>query len=357
VTQQFGHISTSSGQSSQLTPGQREKFAAEELAIVMSHFDIGVIRDIREFPRGSRKAPKLVIESETGQYLLKRRARGRDDSQKVAFSHHIQLHLAQQQFPLPHLIGTRRDNSSMLSLGGHIYELFEFIPGQGYPMSLDSTAEAGRVLGLFHKLLENFPTVGVPLGASYHNANAVEAGIRQIIKSVGSVAMQDAGNFLIDAYAMAALRVENLGIADWFVQIVHADWHPGNMLFQNGRVVAVIDYDSARVLQRIIDMANGALQFSIQRGDDDISKWPEELDESRFKRFVRGYEQVVQLSLSEIQAMPSLMIESMIAEAVIPILATGGFAKFDGASFLSMVQRKVAWIQKHANDLIALASD
>jgi homoserine kinase type II len=355
------HYGTSSGGSQASTgthvPGQRERFTGEELAIVLSHFDIGIIREVKEFPRGSRKAPKLFIDAESGQYLLKRRARGRDDSAKVAFAHHIQLHLAEQQFPLPHLVGTRKENNSLLQLNGLIYELFEFIPGQGYPMTLDATFDSGRVLALFHKLLETFPIEGAPPAASYHNAHPVEVGLRTIQQQHPKSEWSAACEFLISSYHDAALRTEGLGIGDWPNQIVHADWHPGNMLFRDGRVVAVIDYDSARVLPRVIDTANGALQFSILRGEDDVSRWPAELDESRFKRFVRGYDQVVLLSEGELQAIPWLMIESMVAEAVIPILQTGHFSKFDGGSFLTMVQRKVTWIRKRANELVALASE
>jgi len=90
------------------------KFKTDELAIVMSHYDIGIIRKIREFPRGSRKAPKLLIKGSDQYYLLKRRARGKDDPYKVAFCHQLQMFLADKQFPLPHLIGTREDNNSML---------------------------------------------------------------------------------------------------------------------------------------------------------------------------------------------------------------------------------------------------
>src|SRR3954467_6423309 len=136
--------------------GEREKFAVEELAIVLSHFDIGVIDSIVEFPRGSRKAPKLLVVSEQGKFLLKRRAGGRNDPFKVAFSHALQLFLASKQFPLPHLIGTKRDNNSMLQWRNGVYELFEYIPGQSYPQTLEATAESGRVLGLYHKLLHDF---------------------------------------------------------------------------------------------------------------------------------------------------------------------------------------------------------
>src|SRR6267154_157338 len=105
--------SSISGTGQQAAGGQREKFGAEELAIVLSHYDIGVVEDIKEFPRGSRKAPKLLVNTEQGKFLLKRRARGKDEAFKVAFSHALQLFLAAKQFPLPLLIGRKKDNNSM----------------------------------------------------------------------------------------------------------------------------------------------------------------------------------------------------------------------------------------------------
>ncbi len=135
------------------------------------------------------------------------------------------------------------------------------------------------------------------------------------------------------------------------MQIVHSDWHPGNMLFRRSRVVAVIDYDAARIQQRIIDVANGALQFSIIGGGDDAAQWPNYLDKSRFKRFVRGYDAVNVLSKAELHVLSSLMIEALIAESVIPIAATGSFARMEGMGFLLMIERKVKWIQEHAQHL------
>ncbi len=336
--------------------GGREKFAAHELAIVLSHFDIGVIKEIREFPRGSRKAPKLYVESESGTFLLKRRARGRDDAIKVAFSHQIQLHLAAQQYPLPHLIGTRRENNSMLQLGESIYELFEYIPGQGYNLSLEATNDSGRVLALFHKLLDGFNADYHPPMGSYHNAPAVEQGLITIGRNARDPKLRARCDVLADRYRECTLRVEGLGLNDWPSQIVHADWHPGNMLFRDNRVVAVIDYDSARQLPRIIDTANGALQFSIV-GDEHIDRWPDSCDEGRLRRFVRGYDQVIVLSQAELDAMPFLMIEALIAESVFPILATGSFQRFDGASFLAMVDRKTNWLRQHSKRLIGLISE
>ena len=340
--------------------GGREQFSAEELAIVMSHFDIGVIDSIVEYPRGSRKAPKLLVVSEHGKYLMKRRARGKDDPYKVAFAHALQLYLANKQFPLPHLVGTKKDNNSMLQWRNSVYELFEYIPGQAYPQTLESTFDSGRVLALYHKLLGDFKSQWQPSGGSYHMAPSVEQGLRAIPASLqagqGDADVVKVTTFLHESYKHAAETCETLGMDQWPKQICHADWHPGNMLFRDNRVVAVIDYDSARYLQRVVDIANGALQFSIIGGDEDVSKWPEYLDESRFKRFLRGYDEVMLLSEAEIKTIPWLMVEALIAEAVFPIAATGSFGRMEGMSFLNMVQRKIHWMQRSADKLVEIAT-
>src|SRR5687768_1552148 len=295
---------TTSGTGQVRQTGQRETFSAEELAIVLSHFDIGVIDSVVEFPRGSRKAPKLLIVSEQGKFLMKRRARGKDDPYKVAFCHALQLFLASKQFPLPHLIGTKKENNSMLQWRNGVYELFEYIPGQSYPQTLESTFDSGRVLGLYHKLLEEYQSEWQPATGSYHMAPSVEQGLRQIPTTLGAAG--DANvvallSFLLESYRKAADTVEELGLSAWPRQIVHADWHPGNMLYRDNHVVAVIDYDAARLLPRIVDIANGALQFSIIGGDEDVQRWPDYIDETRFKRFLRGYDEVMLLSQAEIR--------------------------------------------------------
>jgi homoserine kinase type II len=347
-----------SGTGQSRNTGQRETFSAEELAIVMSHFDIGVIDSIVDYPRGSRKAPKLLIVSEQGKFLLKRRARGKDDPYKVAFSHAIQLYLAAKQFPLPHLVGTKKNNNSMLQWRNTVYELFEYIPGQNYPQTLEATFDSGRILSLYHKLLQDFRSEWQPAGGSYHGAPAVEHGLKQIPNSLqgADTAAGPLLQYLLDSYRHAVQMADAQGLDGWPKQIVHADWHPGNMLFRDNHVVAVIDYDSSRLLPRIIDAANGALQFSIIGGDEDISKWPEYLDESRYKRFLRGYDEVMLLSEAEIRTIPWLMIEALIAEAVFPIAATGFFGKMEGMAFLGMVQRKIAWMQRSADKLVDLAA-
>ncbi|MEX2671132.1 MAG: phosphotransferase [Phycisphaeraceae bacterium] len=342
---------------------ERERFNADELAIVLSHFDLGVIEAIQQYPRGSRRAPKALLRTEKDTYLLKRRARGKDDPFKVAFCHSLQLYLASRQFPLPHLVGTRRDNNSMLQWKGAIYEVFEFINGTGYDNSLQATQDAGKTLGVFHKLASAYNPEYEPPRGSYHASRGVQNAMQQVTQTLermdpewetNGAKIEQVCRFLHTSYNEAATRANEIGLTDWPMQIIHCDWHPGNMLFRRARVVGVIDYDAARLQQRVIDVANGALQFSILGGGDDASHWPDCIDEERFKGFLRGYDGVNVISKSELRVVPWLMIEALIAESVIPVAATGSFARMNGVGFMLMIERKVRWLQEHADDLANL---
>lgn len=334
----------------------RASFTTEELALVLSHYDLGVIRTIREFRRGSRRSPKLLIGCEKGAFILKRRAPARADTERVRFSHAIQNHLARRGFPLPRLLPTRNTETTAITLESGVYELFEFIKGTPYDLSLQATYQAGQALAVFHRLLADFHSDYSPPIGSYHAADAVLAQLRRIPHRVADPGLQPTIDFLSKVMEHAHRRAEDAGLPNWPVQIIHGDWHPGNMLYSGSKVVAVIDYDTAHAGQRVLDIANGALQFSITRGEGPPEAWPDYLDESRLKRFGRGYDSVdgCTISTGELKALPWLMIEALITEAAIPIATTGRFASIDGKDFLLMLERKIRWLQQQADHIVGM---
>ncbi len=336
---------------------ERERFSPDELRDCTARYDIGNVQNVQEFTRGSARSPKVVIETDRGKFLFKRRVQGRDDLAKVAFTHRIQAHLAVRDFPLPGLVPTRDEGSTMLAVGDNIYEMFHFVAGQPYDGSIEATFQAGGTLGLFHKLLKDFRGDYKPPTGSYHNAGSILQAITRTVSSLPleSRPPEEKLKGLVDSlkasYKNSAAEVERLGLADWGEQIVHGDWHPGNMLFRNRRVAAVVDYDSARLQHRVADLANGALQFSILAGADDSTAWPDRLDERRLTAFVRGYASVYDIPSPQRRAIPLLMCEAMIAEAILPIAATGSFGRMEGYGFLCMIDRKVRWIASHLDRL------
>ncbi len=337
---------------------ERERISADELGAVLSNYDLGPIESAKDYPRGSRKAPKLLLSSSAGRrYLLKRRATGRDDPFKVAFAHALLGHLRERRFPVPALVGTRVDRNSMLQLNGSTYELFEYVKGERFDGSLPQTTHAGKTLARFHVAVQDFVTEWVPPEGTYHGSDAVRAGLNAIPTATcshDSVAGHEAELLsltqeLYELYDEAAEQAEANGYPVWPRTIIHGDWHPGNMLFHKNRVVAVLDLDSARRQPPVIDLANALLQFSIMRGHTAPAEWPEYLDETLLRRFWRGYTSQMPVPREHRPAIPHLMVESLIAECVVPIAVTGSFGWLPGLGVLQMVRRKVRWLA-HARE-------
>lgn len=337
------------------------KFDTSELAVVLSNYDLGVIESITEFVKGSRRSPKVGIVSDQGKFLLKRRSVERAKPHRVRFSHLLQNHLSHSGFPLCKLIPTRKQGDTVLQIRNYIYELFEFVPGHEFEKSIPQTHDAGITLAKFHRSTATFTppsSINIP-HSDYHDAPGVRTGLCAIgstLKSHDSFTGDDMElaelvQHLLKQYDQVADEVNSSGFEEWSQQIVHSDWHPGNVLFRQDKVLAVIDYDSARLSQRVTDVANGVLQFSMIASGDP-SHWPEYLDEDRFRAFLSGYELVAPLSDDERKCIIPLMTEALIAECVAPIAATGSVGRWTGFRVLKMVRRKLDWLQKQTERLL-----
>jgi homoserine kinase type II len=337
---------------------RRESFAPGEMAVVLSRYDVGVIKSVREMPRGSTDKPKVVLKTERGLLLLKRRPASREQNDRVAFVHGVQSHLASRGFSLPRLVATTNERAPSVRIHDRVYELYEFVRGAMYAGTGDESQAAGRSLAELHRSVAGFKSDHGPTGGGFHATPQLGQRIEQLPSRAPSLEpSKDALRSLRDIYEEASRNAADVGVGAWPRQVVHGDWHPGNLLFSDGDVTAVLDFDSARVDVRAMDLASGALQFSLARSGTDVTQWPAEVDRDRFKRFCSGYDgfKGCRLSTGEIDALPWLMIESLIVEAIAPIAATGSFASMEGGAFLRMVDRKVRWIREHGDDLRSLA--
>ena len=169
--------------------------------------------------------------------------------------------------------------------------------------------------------------------------------------------LQATAETLMELYNTSSVRVNELGFDSWAEQVVHGDWHPGNMLFSRRKLTAVLDFDSVRVAPTVTDLANGMLQFSIVGNRPNPADWPAYLDQAKLVQFLGGYREVIKLDKNELNSLLDLMIETMIAEAVLPVAATGFFGHLSGADFLKMIRRKSEWLNKNRKKLTDAMQD
>lgn len=334
-----------------------ETFDLAEALMVVSRYDVGAIHAVRDFKRGSRRAPKLLLKTDHGLVMLKRLAPGRDDPAHVASNHQVQRVLSEGGFPLPRLARSRGTGDTVVELNRRLYELYEVVKGVPFDLSPEHAFEAGRTLAQFHGLLDGHALQWQILGTSYHRHAAVEAHLAQLRVKL-TPDLHQTIDHLSQSYARAGNEADEAGYETWPRVVVHGDWHPGNMLFGQGNVVAVFDYDTVQLQPRMNDIANGALQFSLMRSPGDPAGWPESPDEARLRMFIQGYDSVSRslVSKAELAGLPWLMVEALIAEPIIQIGARGVFGTLDARPALVMVDRKVRWLVKHHDRVSRIVS-
>lgn len=332
----------------------RATFEACELAVVLSHYDLGVIESITEFPHGSRRSPKVGIVCGRGKFLLKRRSLQRVTPERMRFSHLLQQVLTQASFPLPRLVATRAGQTA-LQLRDYLYELYEFVPGERFDRSTQQAAAAAVSLAQFHEVMAGLPATIVGPQGDYHDAPGTRTSLHAIGMTLSShdsftgdeAELAGLMQALLSLYDRAAEAAERLELRGQPSHLIHGDYHPGNLLFRRGQVAAVLDFDSVRQTQRVIDVANAAMQFSLVRPARDAQSWPDRLDEERYFAFIGAYQHtrgLARLNANEISCVPHLMIESLIAETVRPIAETGSLGRWTGYRVLKMVRNIGSWI-------------
>lgn len=172
--------------------------------------------------------------------------------------------------------------------------LFPYLPG--VPLrGGELLEEAGRALGELDTALASVPADLAPTDwrgplAEVHPAVPdVDDLVAELFRAGGD-------------HPDIAWLAENAGPADEVyarlcaelpVQIVHGDWAPANVLAENGRITAVLDFEIAGLDLRITDPVAGA--FNSTDDDDQASA------------FFRGYSERVDLGADELAAVPDLL--------------------------------------------------
>ncbi len=333
-------------------------FDLREMETVLSHYRLGTIRRNDSLSAGNQRSPKRLLTTDKGRFVLKRRPPGRDDLYHVAFAHAIQHHLASKNMPVAGLVSLP-DKTTALSFDGHTYEVFEFVEGIRCDGSMEAILDAGRTLARFHQTLLDFTCNWILLRKTCHDSQTVRSQIESIRGNNANCRStwqtnQDIAQQLMLYYNRSSATVQQLGYERWPERIVHSDWHPGNLLFDNRRVSCILDFDSVKIAPAVSDVANGALHFSIVGDRPNPKDWPAYLDQAKLGYFLEGYEQVTPLSRDMLEAIPDLMIEILIAEAVQPVAATGHFGPLSGLDFLRMILRKCEWIDDYRANLMEI---
>jgi homoserine kinase type II len=323
----------------------RQQLSQREIDAVLKHYRVGAIKDIRELPEGSVYSPKVILETERGTLLLKRRARGLDLPALVAFGHEVVLGCMAQGLCIPPLLATEDDGNSMVQHNDHVYELFVFITGERFNPSRPSHArEMGDLLHETYCAMDRIST-------SFEAANEQETIDLNRLAPLASNTESLPGG-LIDDFTRIMQYGKELAQANaQRPALVHGDWHPGNMIFRGENLVAVCDFDNTRIGSRDRELAQALVHVSLiapQPGQT-AAVVPPEPARDRLSAFWEGYTRAGGRAQARTIAglMPAVMIDEALA-------SLGAGLNEQRLSLLTAVQRKAGWLDHNQQQLIEL---
>ena len=254
-------------------------------------FALGAWRRVE--PLAGGKSQHHLVDTDRGRFVLRRSYRAKE-ADGIRFEHELVAHLRAGGFPAPELVPTVTGDACA-EIDGRLWRVSVFVPGRaadgGNPAHVDAVAGA---LARYHDLVESFvPSVPAP------DVALVPAALRERIDAV--VALRAAGppdgtppalvasiaGTLAEADAAAA-RLGEL-YATLARLVVHAGCRRGSTLFDGDRLVCVLDFDSAHLEVRALDVAVAVFDFAKVYGDPAGADYKVHVDPSVAARFLDAY--------------------------------------------------------------------
>ena len=252
----------------------------------------------------------MALHTDRGKLFLKRYKPASDlnlnpssHRPRIAFTHAVQDYLWERYFPIPRLL-RNRGGATLTVEGSEIYAISEFVDRYDYDAVAPARAlqSAGEILGRIHDELRSFrPSVDfkwVPMHDEVINL------LRLRLERIRTAASQTAG-YPVSESQIAEWKTEverlaaELPVPDEGDWIIHGDYRAQNLKFDaEGEVKAILDLDTIRPANRIVDLAYALVFFPAVYQDAPLAPHQKSV-------FLDAYEAVCPLSASERTSLPA----------------------------------------------------
>jgi homoserine kinase type II len=279
-----------------------------ELERVLRCYALGQLTDACRVEQGFINENWSVVTSQ-GRFFVKGRHPSYRHAELIRAQHDLIEHLRNHGFPAPRLLRTLK-HDSILELDGRWYEIHEFIEGMPYdPNRLAHLQQAALTLGLYHRYVEGFARpVFRTLGDLYAPAT-VHRALAQLL----TIWWLDTNRQLSDL--VERLRAEVNRLAARFAHhgalprlVIHGDYYADNLIFEDDRIVGVLDYDRARWEARVAELAEALIYFASPRTSEmKHIVYPGFLGWGPLSGFLESYSETCVLTEDEVQAIPDFV--------------------------------------------------
>ena len=285
-----------------------DNLTEQHVTAVLAEYEMGAFRHCASIQRGYVNE-KWLLETEKGQYLLKRRHVGLRRPALVQAQHALVQHLRSAGFPAPSLVLTRH-NSSFLLHEGEVYEVQEYVPGDLFDAAEPPyLAASARMLGFYHNAVSGFDHQALHRPEERYGYAALSRTVKDLLEGW----RQSLVPGLKPLMRRLEEHLQDLGnryraLSQLPELVIHGDYHGANLIFQGARVAGVVDYDLAHWCSRSVEVAEAMIAFCTDPGLGlKQIVYPGVLDLELARSFLTAYQETVPLSEAEIVALPCMI--------------------------------------------------
>jgi Ser/Thr protein kinase RdoA (MazF antagonist) len=216
--------------------------------IIRQHYDLGEVSTPHDLPVAhQRRHRKLVVQTSVGKFLVKTYKNDPVILDALRFQHRLSDHLRAHQLPVPAILPAK-NGKRIVEFQNWALELQVFIEGHPMQVTSKSLVLSAHALGKFHVVCRDFPRperdvrmwrfseVPRTLFGSLYEAACKEGVSDAVDACCNSIAL-----FLRDASKELSLACRN----KFETGLIHGDWHSGNLLFIQEKLVGIVDLEFA----------------------------------------------------------------------------------------------------------------
>ncbi len=258
---------------------------------ILSEYDLKLLGK-PHVPLNSGRSKSIIIDTDQGKKILKRYEETVSDSM-IEYEHSIVKFLKGIGFPVPGIL-TSNNGTTITNQGGARYVIFDFIKGGFHyrdywvPPSQEKRyiAASGKIFADLHKKLKDFVPEGINPYGFINMERGRERNLEWYLEQLSDNQKQFTGssggkspqaeNILHSQTGNiqeSLVELENeINQANLPKQIIHGDYGPYNILFKDNKIIAVLDFELARLDWRITDLVYALPRFAETRFGFDFNK-------------------------------------------------------------------------------------
>jgi homoserine kinase type II len=344
--------------------------------IIEQFYDIGEVKEVYEIFGGYiNRSFRLVVQTDEGtkDYFLRKYKRGIAPDE-IKFEHALINHcIARGLTVAARVIANRQGRTCVKpSNSRSIFAVYEFLNGDDKytwdnpNLNDEEYISAAKMLAIFHNAARDFGPKGL---------QRVEAKILDLLptfsvsfqKYAQATGTSKFGRYFLNNLAdiltvIQKIHIDEAETGTMPLYPIHCDYHPGNLKFENNRVVGIFDFDWSKIDLRLFDVCLALDYF--------CSSWEDGHDgEMRLDKcilFLKTYQDQMKrvgvmepLNEIEIKNLPAMLAAAnlyLINWIVTTYYTDPDLNEYEYLAYLKHTVRLMHWIRNPVNDVDKLAS-